>query len=126
MTDTIKCFAAAAILFGQVLGSEALPSQGTPRERISINDNWRFTKGDPTNINAQDLLYDVRPVSRGEDQKERLAEATEDAAKLSAATHPVLMPWILPTANRFIKAPAKRFARPDGNPGGEVGGHLES
>ena len=53
----------------------------SPRERISINDNWRFIKGDPTNINSRSLLYDIRPVSRGEDQRERLAEATEDAAK---------------------------------------------
>ena len=91
-----------------------------PRERISINDNWRFTKGDPTNINSHNLLYDVRPAAKGEDQKERLAEATEDAAKLSAATNRVLKPWILPTANRFIKDPAKHFARPKGNPGDEA------
>src|SRR4029077_6832876 len=84
------------------------------RERISINDDWRFNRGDPTNVNSRDLLYDVRPVSRGEDQRERLAEATEDAAKLSTATNPVLKPWILPTGNRFIKDPAKRFARSDG------------
>ena len=95
-------------------------THSSARERISINDNWRFIKGDPTNVNSQNLLYDVRPVSRGEDQTERLAEATEEAAKLSAATNPVLKPWILPTANRFIKDPAKRFARPDGNPGSEV------
>jgi len=92
----------------------------SPGERISIDKNWRFTKGDPTNINSQNLLYDVRPVAKGEDQKERLAEATEEAAKLSAATNLLLKPWILPTGNRFIKDPAKRFARPDGNPGGEV------
>ncbi len=30
-----------------------------PRERISLNDNWRFTKADPTN-NTVSLLYDVR------------------------------------------------------------------
>lgn len=90
-----------------------------PRERISFNDNWRFTKGGPTNINTGNLLYDVRPVAKGADQKERLAEATEDAAKLAAATHPVLKPWILPTGNRFIKDPARRFVRPDGNQGGD-------
>ncbi len=97
-------------------------TKGVSRERISINDNWRFIKSDPTNVNSQDLLYDVRPISRGEDQKERLAEATDDAAvKLSTiTTNTVLKPWILPAANRFIKDPAKRFVRPDGNPGGEV------
>jgi hypothetical protein len=38
------------------------------RERISIDDNWRFTKGDPTNVNSAELLYDVRPIYQGEDQ----------------------------------------------------------
>ena len=90
------------------------------RERILINDNWRFTKGDPTNINSKSLLYDVRPDSRGEDQRERLAEATEDASKVAATNQLVLKPWILPTGNRFIKDPAKRFVRPEGNPGGDV------
>ena len=90
------------------------------RERISINDDWRFTKGDPTNINSKSLLYDVRPVSRGEDQRERLAEVTEDASKVAATGQPVLKPWILPSGNRFIKDPAQRFVRPEGNPGGDV------
>ena len=107
----------AFIVFFAVAG---LAVAAAPRERISLNDRWRFAKGDPTNIPSQSLLYDVRPVARGEDQKERLAEATEDAAKLSVATNRVLKPWILPTANRFIKDPAKHFTRPDGNPGGEV------
>jgi hypothetical protein len=38
--------------------------KGVSRERISINDNWRFIKGDPMNVNSQDLLCNVRPVSR--------------------------------------------------------------
>ena len=92
----------------------------SPRERISINDDWRFTKGDPTNVTSRELLYDVRPVGRGEDQKERLAEATEDASKVAAETNRVLKPWILPSGNRFIKDAAKRFVRPEGNPGGDV------
>ena len=92
----------------------------SPRERTSINDNWRFTKGDPTNVNSQDLLYDVRPVSRGEDRRARLAEATEDAAEISATTNRVLKPWILPSGNSFLKDPTKRFVRPEGNPGGDV------
>lgn len=92
----------------------------TSRERISINDNWRFTKGDPTNFNSLTLLYDVRPVAHGEDQKERLAETTAEAAKLSSATNPVLKPWILPTGNPFIKDVGKKFVQPDENFGVEV------
>jgi beta-galactosidase len=97
-----------------------LANAAAPRERILINDNWRFIKGDPTNINSKSLLYDVRPVARGDDQRERLAEATEDAEKLVAATNRVLKSWILPTGNRFLKDSAKRFVRPEGNPGGDV------
>src|SRR5512140_2600055 len=92
----------------------------TSRETISINADWRFTKNDPTNIDSRQLLYDVRPLSRGADQRERLAEATEEAAHLPAATHPLLTPWILPTANPVAKDPAKRLVRPGGNPGGDV------
>jgi beta-galactosidase len=66
------------------------------------------------------LLYDVRPISRGQDQTERLAEATSDAEQLAAATHPILKPWILPSGNAFIKDPARRFTRPEGNPGSDV------
>jgi beta-galactosidase len=97
-----------------------LANAAAPRERILINDNWRFIKGDPTNVNSKSLLYDVRPVARGDDQRERSAEATEDAEKLVAATNRVLKPWILPTGNRFLKDPAKHVVRPEGNPGGDV------
>lgn len=95
-------------------------AQSSPRERVLIDDNWRFTKGDPPGLDSASLLYDVRPVSRGDDQHARAAEATADAAKLGAATHPVLKPWILPTGNPFIKDPAKRFARPAGQPAVDV------
>jgi beta-galactosidase len=81
-----------------------------------LNTGWRFCKGDPTNLAPDSLLYDVRPVSRGEDQKERLAEATEEAARLAAAKQPVLKPWILPAGNPFIKEPGMRHPRPKSAP----------
>ncbi|XAE55055.1 DUF4982 domain-containing protein [Termitidicoccus mucosus] len=90
------------------------------RERTSINDGWRFQKNDPIGVNTDFLLYDVRPDSKNGDQKERLAEATQDAEKLGKAGHPLLKPWILPSGNRFIKDPAKRFTRPGGHPGGDL------
>jgi beta-galactosidase len=37
-------------------GVEMAVASESPRERISINENWRFTKGDPTN-NTVDLQY---------------------------------------------------------------------
>ncbi len=110
----IFTFALAVLLTG------IATAQPATRERISINDGWRFTKGDPTNVNSRDLLYDIRPTARGEDQKERLAEATADAEKVATATNRVLKPWILPSGNQFIKDPAKWFVRPEGNPGGDV------
>jgi beta-galactosidase len=119
MKKNCSLITAAILLVGTFL-LNAAPAQTSLRERILIDDNWRFTKGDPTNVNSNDLLYDIRPASRGGGQVERLAEATSDAAKLEASTHPVLKPWILPSGNPFIKDPAKRFIRPEGNPGGNV------
>ena len=105
------------VLISLLLSGVAAGFAAAPRERISLDNGWRFTKGDPTNIDSQTLLYDVRPVAHGDDQKERAAEATEAATKLSVATNSVLKPWILPMANPFIADPAKHFARPSGNPG---------
>ncbi|MGC3958411.1 MAG: beta-galactosidase GalB [Verrucomicrobiota bacterium] len=113
----LKSIAAASVVL-VLIG--AWPVSAALRERISINEGWRFAKGDPTNVSSRDLLYDVRPDARGEDQKERLAEATVEAEQLAAATNRVLKPWILPAGNRFIKDPAKRHGRPEGNPGGDV------
>ncbi len=95
-----------------------------PRERISIDDNWRFTKDDPTNLSTS-LLYDVRQQT----SVRRLAEAEADGNTAGAATNStesasapsaVIKPWILPTGNEFIKDPSHRFTRPDGNPGDGV------
>lgn len=94
-----------------------------PRERISIDADWRFTKGDPSNSTVS-LLYDVR---RGQNLRRYSAEADGNAAiNQSASTNessnqvPVIKAWILPTGNEFIKDPARRFARPEGNPGDGV------
>lgn len=94
----------------------------SPRERISLNENWRFTRGDPTNLTAS-LLYDVRP----ELPIRRAAEAGADgnpAANESArpkdstnSTPAWLKAWILPTGNDFIKDATRKFVRPEGNPG---------
>lgn len=85
-----------------------------PRERISINDGWRFIKSDP-NGDSTGLIYDVRPVVK--DKKDDKAADTEptEAEKIAATNRVVLKPWILPTANTFIKDPAQRHVRPNGN-----------
>ncbi|RYE98894.1 MAG: beta-galactosidase, partial [Oxalobacteraceae bacterium] len=89
------------------------------RERVSLNAQWRFHRGDPPG-NRETLDYDVRPqVVRSEDGKVADAQP-EQAQHLDAAATRVLKPWILPTANALIADPAKRHARPPGHPGSTV------
>jgi len=61
----------------------------SPRTRLSINDDWRFIKGDPPN-NQTNLDY-------GE-----------------------VKSWILPIGNDFLRNPAVRSNRPDGNLGHDI------
>lgn len=112
---------AMAVFAGEPLsGAESVSA--APRERISIDDDWRFIKGDPTNCTVN-LLYDVR---RGQTLRRFGAEADGNSAvNQSASTgestnEAVIKAWILPTGNEFIKDPAHRFKRPDGNPGDGV------
>ncbi|MEI8225117.1 MAG: beta-galactosidase GalB [Bacteroidota bacterium] len=85
------------------------------RQRISINEGWRFYKYDSL-AKADNLIYDVRPeVSDYNENKVADSKPTE-AVKVEV-TQEVLKPWILPTGNNFIKDPQKRHVRPEGNPG---------
>jgi beta-galactosidase len=87
------------------------------RQRILINNDWRFTKGDPAGTKG--LLYDVRPdVTDRNDNIIADTKPTEGVAVKSADT--VLKKWILPSANSFINDVSKRHERPAGNPGGDV------
>jgi len=88
------------------------------RERLSLNDGWRFQQGDPAG-NTVDLRYDVRP-GIGRRRDDGPADARPEEAARLAAEKTVLKPWILPTANALIKDPAKRHARPAGDPGSDV------
>ena len=78
----------AGILAGYVPRSSAAEPGASPRERVSLNADWRFQKGDPDGVDSKELLYDVRPEVRA--RGERPAEFTEAAEKLGAAGHPVL------------------------------------
>lgn len=107
----------AVVFTGDSLfGAESVSAP--PRERISIDDGWRFTKGDPTNCPVN-LLYDVR---RGQTLRRFSAEAdgnsaiNQSASSGESTNQEVIKAWILPTGNEFIKDPAHRFKRPDGNP----------
>ena len=113
----LSAWAVGVGLFGGA--NIAAAESRAPRERISINDGWRFRMGDPVG-NTTPLLYDVRPeVTDARDDK--AADSTpEEAARIAKAKQGVLKPWILPTANAFIKDPAKRHTRPEGDPGSGV------
>lgn len=100
----------------------AMPEAGAdarPRERLPINDGWRFHRDDPPGITAN-LDYDVRPeLTDTRDDRPADAAPTEAEAPVGHADT-VLKPWILPSGNAFVGDPARRHARPPGNPGGDV------
>ncbi len=81
-----------------------------------INDGWKFYKYNLI-VEADSLIYDIRPEVRDERDDRPADERPTEAAKVAGGSN-VLKPWILPTGNAFIKDPAKRHTRPEGNPGG--------
>lgn len=84
-------------------------------ERHSINDGWRFQRGDPEGYGPQ-LQYDVRPVIR-ESADGKVADARPDEAeRLQRPAEGLLKPWILPSGNAFVANPAQRAQRPAGDP----------
>lgn len=91
-----------------------LGKESNGRERVLLDKGWRFFKYDSRD-DSDDLIYDVRPDVK--DNQDRPADAMPTEAVDVQATQLVLKPWILPTANEFIKNPADRFKRPDGDPG---------
>jgi beta-galactosidase len=96
------------------------PATEGARERISINADWRFHKGDPEGLAAGALDYDVRPkVERTADGK--IADAKpEETAQLAAEPKAVLKPWILPSGNALITEATRRHVIPAGDPAGDV------
>lgn len=87
------------------------------RERISINKGWSFFKYE-LESDTDDLIYDVRPeLIEYNLVKEADSKPTEALDVETEQT--VLKPWILPTANNFIKNPNQKHIRPEGNPGGD-------
>jgi beta-galactosidase len=91
-------------------------SQVAPvRERIAINDGWKFMKYTST---PDKLIYDIRPeVADRNDNIVADSKPTEAVAVTSTTN--VLKNWILPSANEFIKDPTKQHQRPEGNPGSD-------
>jgi len=105
----------STLAFGQ---TQSVKPSRPVRERILLDDDWRFKQGDPAG--ATGLIYDVRPPLKGEVQDKAPDAAAEEAEKAGPSLQPMLKSWILPTGNKFIKDPSHHFVRPPGNPGGDV------
>jgi len=87
------------------------------RQRILINDNWKFMKY-ASAATADKLVYDIRPeVSDRNDNVVADSKPTE-AVSVTASVN-VLKNYILPTANDFIKDKSKHHQRVAGNPGSD-------
>lgn len=109
----LTCF---ILLPGSFVNAQS-SSQSQTRQRISINEGWRFFKYNSL-ADADNLIYDVRPAITDATEN-KVADAKPTEAIKTEATREVLKPWILPTGNRFIKDPSNRHVRPSGNPGSD-------
>lgn len=90
-------------------------SNAEPRQRVLINDEWLYYKYESPD-EADSLIYDVRPPLEGVTEA-RVADARPTEALAMKTQQEVLKPWILPSANQFIRDSTKHHVRPEGNPG---------
>jgi beta-galactosidase len=118
----VSCLCLSLFAGGTGLAATTNP----PRERISFDENWRFTRNDPTNSQVS-LIYDVRQTqalrrfTAEADGNPSLNQTNQPAASTGSTNSiAVIKQWILPTGNEFIKDPARKFIRPAGNPGDGV------
>ncbi|HRI26329.1 MAG TPA: beta-galactosidase GalB, partial [Ferruginibacter sp.] len=89
--------------------------QPAVRERISINEGWKFFR---YTAGPDNLVYDVRPeIKDRNDNMVADSKPTEAAATTSSAS--ALKNWILPSANEFITDPSQHHTRPAGKPGSD-------
>ncbi len=110
-------FLISCILLGNLACNPSIGDFGHSRQRISINDEWRFLRyASPDE--ADNLIYDIRPEV-SERFEARVADSRPTEAVEVENAQEVLKPWIMPTANPFIKNEADRHIRPEGNPGSD-------
>lgn len=83
------------------------------RERIKLNEGWRFMK---YKSNPDSLIYDFRPEIKEVNDSKVADSKPEEAIKLETKEN-VLKKWILPSANDFIQNSSQKYIRPKGNPG---------
>lgn len=90
-------------------------AQSFPRERISINDGWRFMRYES---GADSLFYDERPVVTFHNDNV-VADTRANQNGYAVNSTSALKKWVLPSANEFIKDAAMHHVRPAGNPGAD-------
>jgi len=94
-----------------------LNSVAFSRERVLINEGWKFYKYSE-NEKPDNLIYEPRPEAGVvKDDKPADSKPTEKVAVSSIEKG--LKPWILPSGNEFIGDDSKKYIRPEGNPGGD-------
>ncbi|HEY9261005.1 beta-galactosidase GalB [Chitinophaga sp.] len=91
------------------------PEINSSRERISINEGWKFFR---YNSVPDPFIYDVRPVVT--DLNDNVVADSRPTAPVAAQmSDGVLKRWILPSGNDFIRDPTQHHQRPEGNPGAD-------
>lgn len=88
-----------------------------PRQRISINDGWLFYKY-ASEEETDNLIYDVRPAIENPNEIKEADSKPTEAVEVKGS-QAILKSWILPSGNDFIKDPANKHVRPEGNPGSD-------
>ncbi len=83
----------------------------SPRERILLNEGWRFFKYENAD-EADKLIYDIRPEVI-ENNEYLVADAMPTEAVEAGGSNEVLKPWVLPTANPFIADSQNHYQRPE-------------
>jgi beta-galactosidase len=86
------------------------------RERISINDGWRFMRYDRE---ADNLIYDERPAVTNRNDNVVADTKPTESLVITNSSEKVLKKWILPSGNDFIKNSQNLHQRPNGNPGAD-------
>ena len=122
MRQTIR-FINFQILFvigiaGILLQSGCISNAKSPRERISIDNDWRFTMNDPNGEFKDNLQYPVNLGRRGFGGFGRRGANPTPIQTVDPTSG--IAAYILPTGNDFIADTSKRYTRPSGNYGVDV------
>jgi beta-galactosidase len=114
MKFLILCFFIQVIASGIAIGQEKKEASAQGRQRISINNGWRFMR---YSLPPDTLMYAERSVVAN--RNDNIVADTRASDSIVMYSDRGLKKWILPTANDFINDPAKKHQRPAGSPGAD-------